>query len=136
MFLQLPIHKAVVVSLKDSDDSDSDVDNCSSAPMGFGGLEFMIKEARRTAEVRIPGMTRPRQRAAAVEPAGEQSSGSPPEAPFLLFNAANWESCVFQAAKPKAASASEKENNPVRTPEALPEDKKVEYRLLREQIAR
>lgn len=43
---------------------------------------------------------------------------------------------MFQAAKPKAASASEKENNPVRTPEALPEDKKVEYRLLREQIAR
>ncbi|XP_056907701.1 zinc finger C3H1 domain-containing protein-like isoform X2 [Takifugu flavidus] len=87
--LVLPIHKAVVVSLKDSDDSDSDVDNGSSTPMGFGGLEFMIKEARRTAE----------------------------------------------AAKPKAASASEKENNPVRTPEALPEDKKVEYRLLREQIA-
>lgn len=51
IFLQLPIHKAVVVSLKDSDDSDSDVDNCSSTPMGFGGLEFMIKEARRTAEV-------------------------------------------------------------------------------------
>lgn len=49
--LQLPIHKAVVVSLKDSDDSDSDVDTCSAAPMGFGGLEFMIKEARRTAEV-------------------------------------------------------------------------------------
>lgn len=41
----------MVVSLKDSDDSDSDVDNCSSTPMGFGGLEFMIKEARRTAEV-------------------------------------------------------------------------------------
>lgn len=49
--LQLPIHKAVVVSLRDSDDSDSDVDNCSSTQMGFGGLEFMIKEARRTAEV-------------------------------------------------------------------------------------
>lgn len=48
---QLPIHKAVVVSLRDSDDSDSDVDNCSSTQMGFGGLEFMIKEARRTAEV-------------------------------------------------------------------------------------
>ncbi|CAF89165.1 unnamed protein product, partial [Tetraodon nigroviridis] len=86
----LPVHKSVVVSLRDSDDSDSDVDNGSSSQMAFGGLEFMIKEARRTAE----------------------------------------------AAKPKAASASEKENNPVRTPEALPEDKKVEYRLLREQIAR
>lgn len=43
---------------------------------------------------------------------------------------------VFQAAKPKAASGSEKENNPVRTPEALPEAKKAEYRLLREEIAR
>lgn len=41
----------MVVSLRDSDDSDSDVDNCSSAQMAFGGLEFMIKEARRTAEV-------------------------------------------------------------------------------------
>lgn len=42
----------------------------------------------------------------------------------------------LQAAKPKAASGSEKENNPVRTPEALPEAKKAEYRLLREEIAR
>lgn len=41
----------MVVSLRDSDDSDSDVDNCSSSQMAFGGLEFMIKEARRTAEV-------------------------------------------------------------------------------------
>lgn len=48
---QLPIHKAVVVSLKDSDDSDSDVDACSSSQVVFGGLEFMIKEARRTVEV-------------------------------------------------------------------------------------
>lgn len=57
---------------------------------------------------------------------------------FSCLNAPTWESlcCLFQAAKPKAASASEKENNPVRTPEALPEEKKVEYRLLREQIAR
>lgn len=42
----------------------------------------------------------------------------------------------YQAAKPKAASACEKENNPVRTPEALPEAKKTEYRLLKEEIAR
>jgi len=41
-----------------------------------------------------------------------------------------------QAAKPKAASGCEKENNPVRTPEALPEDKRAEYRLLKEEIAR
>uniref|UniRef100_A0A669BT26 Zinc finger C3H1-type containing n=1 Tax=Oreochromis niloticus TaxID=8128 RepID=A0A669BT26_ORENI len=87
--LILPRHKAVVVSLNDSDDSDSDMDACSSSQAVFGGLEFMIKEARRTVE----------------------------------------------AAKPKGASASEKENNPVRTPEALPDAKKAEYRLLKEEIA-
>lgn len=43
---------------------------------------------------------------------------------------------LIQAAKPKAVSGSEKENNPVRTPEALPEAKKAEYRLLKEEIAR
>lgn len=41
-----------------------------------------------------------------------------------------------QAAKPKAASGCEKENNPARTPEALPEGKRAEYRLLKEEIAR
>ncbi|XP_026220745.1 zinc finger C3H1 domain-containing protein isoform X2 [Anabas testudineus] len=87
--LVLPRHKSVVVSLNDSDDSDSDIDACSSTQAVFGGLEFMIKEARRTVE----------------------------------------------AAKPKAASGCEKENNPVRTPEALPEAKKAEYRLLKEEIA-
>ncbi|XP_034390023.1 zinc finger C3H1 domain-containing protein-like isoform X2 [Cyclopterus lumpus] len=86
--LVLPRHKAVVVSLIDSDDSDSDVEACSSTQT-FGGLESMIREARRTVE----------------------------------------------AAKPKAASGCEKENNPVRTPEALPEDKRAEYRLLKEEIA-
>uniref|UniRef100_A0A673AAP5 Putative zinc-finger domain-containing protein n=1 Tax=Sphaeramia orbicularis TaxID=375764 RepID=A0A673AAP5_9TELE len=86
---RLPRHKSVVVSLNDSDDSDSDMDACSSTQAVFGGLEFMIKEARRTVE----------------------------------------------AAKPKGASGSEKENNPVRTPEALPEAKKAEYRLLKEEIA-
>ncbi|KAI9532672.1 hypothetical protein NQZ68_030614 [Dissostichus eleginoides] len=84
--LVLPRHKAVVVSLRDSEDSDSD----SGSQPAFGGLEFMIKEARRTVE----------------------------------------------AAKPKAASGSEKENNPGRTPEALPEAQRAEYRLLKEQIAR
>ncbi|XP_054865363.1 zinc finger C3H1 domain-containing protein isoform X5 [Amphiprion ocellaris] len=87
--LVLPRHKAVVVSLNDSDDSDSDLDSCSSTQAVFGGLEFMIKEARRTVE----------------------------------------------AAKPKAASGCEKENNPVRPPEALPEAKKAEYCLLKEEIA-
>ncbi|XP_028285885.1 zinc finger C3H1 domain-containing protein [Parambassis ranga] len=91
--LVLPRHKSVVVSLYNSDDSDSDgsdsdVDSHSTQAV-FGGLEFMIKEARRTVE----------------------------------------------AAKPKGASGCEKENNPVRTPEALPEAKKAEYRLLKEEIA-
>ncbi|KAM4618723.1 zinc finger C3H1 domain-containing protein isoform 2-T2 [Polymixia lowei] len=87
--LVLPRHKAVVVQLNDSDDSDSDMDACSSSQGVFGGLEFMIKEARRTVE----------------------------------------------AAKPKGASGSEKENNPVRTPEALSDAKKAEYRQLKEEIA-
>nr|XP_033807824.1 zinc finger C3H1 domain-containing protein isoform X3 [Geotrypetes seraphini] len=42
---------------------------------------------------------------------------------------------VEQASKPKPPPKSEKENDPMRTPEALPEEKKVEYRLLREEIA-
>ncbi|XP_037306501.2 zinc finger C3H1 domain-containing protein-like isoform X1 [Pungitius pungitius] len=83
--LVLPRHKSVVISLVDSDDSDSDLDSNQT----FGGLESMIREARRTVE----------------------------------------------AAKPKAASGCEKENNPVRTPETLPEDKRAEYRLLKEEIA-
>ncbi|XP_054633204.1 zinc finger C3H1 domain-containing protein-like isoform X2 [Dunckerocampus dactyliophorus] len=87
--LVLPRHKSVVVSLHESDDSDSDLDACSSTQGVIGGLEFMIKEARRTVE----------------------------------------------ATKPKGASGSEKENNPLRTPEALPEAKKAEYRLLREELA-
>ncbi|XP_077453012.1 zinc finger C3H1 domain-containing protein [Stigmatopora argus] len=83
--LVLPRHKSVVVSLDESDDSDSD-----SATMG--GLEFMIKEARRTAEV----------------------------------NAVN---------AVKSKGASEKENHPLRTPEALPEARKAEYRFLRDELA-
>ncbi|XP_056430091.1 zinc finger C3H1 domain-containing protein isoform X2 [Hyla sarda] len=86
--IKLPKHKSVVVTLNASDDSESDPEPAS--PVGvFGGLESMIKEARRTAE----------------------------------------------ASKPKAPSKSEKENDPMRTPEALPDDKKMEYRLLREEIA-
>ncbi|XP_077374052.1 zinc finger C3H1 domain-containing protein isoform X2 [Festucalex cinctus] len=91
--LVLPRHKSVVVSLNVSDDSDSDSDLDAAAQGMFGGLEFMIKEARRTAEV--------------------------------------------NAGKSKGAAAtSEKENNPVRTPEALPEAKKAEYRFLRDELAR
>uniref|UniRef100_A0A673WVR4 Zinc finger C3H1-type containing n=1 Tax=Salmo trutta TaxID=8032 RepID=A0A673WVR4_SALTR len=87
----LPRHKAVVVQLNGSDDSDSDMETCSSSTQTqfvFGGLEFMIKEARRSAE----------------------------------------------AAKAKPTSGSE-ENDPVRTPEALSDAKKAEYRLLKEEIA-
>lgn len=39
------------MSLVESDDSDSDMDSGEAAQSVFGGLEFMIKEARRTAEV-------------------------------------------------------------------------------------
>lgn len=55
---------------------------------------------------------------------------------MLSYLIHGWNWSLFQAAKPKAASGSEKENNPVRTPEALPEAKKAEYRLLKEEIAR
>ncbi|XP_026095225.1 zinc finger C3H1 domain-containing protein [Carassius auratus] len=84
----LPRHKTVVVRLNASDDSDSDAESCSPAPSVFGGLESMIKEARRTVE----------------------------------------------AAKPKH-SVSEKENNPVKSAEALPDSRKMEYRLLRDDMA-
>lgn len=49
--LQLPKHKSVVVTLNDSDDSESDGEASKSTNSVFGGLESMIKEARRTAEV-------------------------------------------------------------------------------------
>ncbi|XP_061495719.1 zinc finger C3H1 domain-containing protein isoform X3 [Rhineura floridana] len=87
--ITLPKHKSVVVKLNDSDDSESDAEQPNSTTSVFGGLESMIKEARRTVE----------------------------------------------ASKPKAPLKSEKENNPVKTPEALPEEKKIEYRLLKEEIA-
>ncbi|XP_029104510.1 zinc finger C3H1 domain-containing protein isoform X2 [Scleropages formosus] len=87
--LVLPRHKSVVVQLNGSDDSDSEGDLPDATQMVFGGLESMIKEARRTAE----------------------------------------------AAKPKGTSGSEKENNPVRTPDSLSDAKKMEYRRLKEEIA-
>lgn len=49
--LQLPKHKSVVVTLNDSDDSESDGESSKATNSVFGGLESMIKEARRTAEV-------------------------------------------------------------------------------------
>ncbi|KAM6304043.1 zinc finger C3H1 domain-containing protein isoform 2-T2 [Podargus strigoides] len=87
--ITLPKHKSVVVTLNDSDDSESDGEPSNSTTSVFGGLESMIKEARRNVE----------------------------------------------ASKIKAPPKSEKENDPMRTPEALPEDKKIEYRLLKEEIA-
>ncbi|KAG7454687.1 hypothetical protein MATL_G00262480 [Megalops atlanticus] len=87
--LVFPRHKSVVVRLNGSDDSDSDTEAPGSARIVFGGLESMIKEARRTAE----------------------------------------------AARPRGISGSEKENNPIRTPETLSEAKKKEYWLLKEEIA-
>lgn len=115
---QLPKHKAVVVSLIESDDSDSDVDSSDTGQSVFGGLEFMIKEARRTAEVTAsPRVTR-------------ASIGTK----NLSLN--HLSACLSQASKPKPATGSEKENNPVRTPEALPDAKKAEYRQLREEIAK
>ncbi|NXY40976.1 ZC3H1 protein, partial [Ceuthmochares aereus] len=89
--ITLPKHKSVVVTLNDSDDSESDGEPSNSTNSVFGGLESMIKEARRNVEV--------------------------------------------NASKVKAPPKSEKENDPMRTPEALPEDKKIEYRLLKEEIA-
>ncbi|XP_056307430.1 zinc finger C3H1 domain-containing protein [Danio aesculapii] len=50
----LPRHKAVVVRLNASDDSDSEAESCGAAQSVFGGLESMIKEARRTAEAAKP----------------------------------------------------------------------------------
>ncbi|NXJ03515.1 ZC3H1 protein, partial [Odontophorus gujanensis] len=88
--ITLPKHKSVVVTLNDSDDSESDGEPSNSTNSVFGGLESMIKEARRNVEV------------------------------------------SYQV---KAPPKSEKENDPMRTPEALPEDKKIEYRLLKEEIA-
>ncbi|XP_026883389.2 zinc finger C3H1 domain-containing protein, partial [Electrophorus electricus] len=50
----LPRHKAVVVRLNASDDSDSEGEASSSVQSVFGGLESMIKEARRTVEASKP----------------------------------------------------------------------------------
>ncbi|KAF7707780.1 zinc finger C3H1 domain-containing protein isoform X2 [Silurus meridionalis] len=86
--LVLPRHKAVVVRLNASDDSDSELEASSSAQCVFGGLESMIKEARRTVE----------------------------------------------AARPRPVPVAEKENNPLRIPDTLPEGTVMEYRLLRAEL--
>ncbi|KAI5085816.1 zinc finger C3H1 domain-containing protein, partial [Silurus meridionalis] len=88
--LVLPRHKAVVVRLNASDDSDSELEASSSAQCVFGGLESMIKEARRTVE----------------------------------------------AARPRPVPVAEKENNPLRIPDTLPEGTVMEYRLLRAELTR
>ncbi|XP_032894069.1 zinc finger C3H1 domain-containing protein isoform X2 [Amblyraja radiata] len=52
--IMIPRHKSVVVRLDDSDDSDSDNEQPSLSMGVFGGLESMIREARRTAEASKP----------------------------------------------------------------------------------
>lgn len=42
-----------MVTLNDSDDSESDIEQSNSTASVFGGLESMIKEARRTVEVSV-----------------------------------------------------------------------------------
>ncbi|XP_042190993.1 zinc finger C3H1 domain-containing protein [Callorhinchus milii] len=48
--IMIPRHKSVVVRLDDSDDSDSDNEQSNLNVGVLGGLESMIREARRTAE--------------------------------------------------------------------------------------
>ncbi|GCB70448.1 hypothetical protein scyTo_0008580 [Scyliorhinus torazame] len=50
----IPRHKSVVVRLDDSDDSESDNEQSNSNVGVFGGLESMIREARRSAEASKP----------------------------------------------------------------------------------
>ncbi|XP_067855540.1 zinc finger C3H1 domain-containing protein [Heptranchias perlo] len=50
----IPRHKSVVVRLDDSDDSESDNEQSSLNVGVFGGLESMIREARRSAEASKP----------------------------------------------------------------------------------
>ncbi|XP_072407776.1 zinc finger C3H1 domain-containing protein-like isoform X1 [Chiloscyllium punctatum] len=48
--IMIPRHKSVVVRLDDSDDSESDNEQSNLSVGVFGGLESMIREARRSAE--------------------------------------------------------------------------------------
>uniref|UniRef100_UPI00398EBB42 zinc finger C3H1 domain-containing protein-like isoform X2 n=1 Tax=Pristiophorus japonicus TaxID=55135 RepID=UPI00398EBB42 len=52
--IMIPRHKSVVVRLDDSDDSESDNEQSSLNVGVFGGLETMIREARRSAEASKP----------------------------------------------------------------------------------
>ncbi|XP_078273463.1 zinc finger C3H1 domain-containing protein isoform X2 [Rhinoraja longicauda] len=52
--IMIPRHKSVVVRLDDSDDSESDNEQPSISMGVFGGLESMIREARRTVEASKP----------------------------------------------------------------------------------
>ncbi|XP_051886701.1 zinc finger C3H1 domain-containing protein-like isoform X2 [Pristis pectinata] len=70
----IPRHKSVVVRLDDSDDSESDNEQPSLSMGVFGGLESMIREARRTAEASKP---KPRLKAEKEnDPAGTKSGFS------------------------------------------------------------
>ncbi|XP_067906526.1 zinc finger C3H1 domain-containing protein isoform X2 [Heterodontus francisci] len=52
--IMIPRHKSVVVRLDDSDDSESDNEQSNLNVGVFGGLESMIREARRSAEASKP----------------------------------------------------------------------------------
>lgn len=75
----------------------------------------MIKEARRTVEVRVEHMC-------------------------VHFTALCHELTVLtsfiQAARPRPVPVAEKENNPLRTPDTLLEGAAMEYRLLRAELTR
>lgn len=108
----------MVIRLNASDDSDSEMEASSSAQCVFGGLESMIKEARRTVEVR-------RERTVHY---------------MFVFSFAcrsetfySWE--MIQA-RPRTVPVAEKENNPLRTQDTLPEGTAMEYRLLRAELTR
>ncbi|KAH0616685.1 hypothetical protein JD844_027990 [Phrynosoma platyrhinos] len=127
--ITLPKHKSVVVTLNDSDDSESDTEQPNCTTSVFGGLESMIKEARRTVELlknQLSNLAVARSdRLLKIEQCQSEKRLC-----YLLKRF-----CDSWASKPKGPLKSEKENNPMRTPEALPEDKKIEYRLLKEEIA-
>ncbi|CAL8296963.1 unnamed protein product [Boreogadus saida] len=88
-----------------------------------------------------PPLVLPRHRPVVVQLHDSDDSESEPEASSSTMSSFGCLDLMIkearrtvEAAKPKAA-VSEKENNPLKTPEALPEAKKTEYRKLREEIA-
>ncbi|KAM6973334.1 zinc finger C3H1 domain-containing protein-like [Aplochiton taeniatus] len=101
--LVLPRHKAVVVQLNDSDDSDSEAEACSSSQSVFGGLEFMIKEARRTAE--------------ASKPKGSEKENDPQRTPESLPHAQKTE---YRLLKEEIASREKQRILKDHSPRAVP----------------